>query len=314
VLDSCIRIRGVAWTVVFPWAGVLCHALGMDEAWVARLKGWKDAPGAVLEQGLAYVRSSIGTLPFFASTSVDAAEGNPERDETHYFLVPDPGAESGYDLVERRRLPVGVGTVNSLPKVRVFHFHDEAGVAVLERMLLGKLAEERAAAECVETDFADRMESLGEEIDRQSNWVTGGLILVGGVVAIANPLLGVGIAAKALVPELGGKLTKFGLGAAAEKVRKIGASWRADRVQKEAKAEVKAMRPEMVRDPVLVFLDELVALGGKADPMVAELDRLPEWWRDRDQRLTMGVAAEVVEHAAWERWLVSVRERLDVVE
>ena len=158
----------------------------MDEAWAARLKMLKDAPGAVLDQGMKgvdFLKSSIGSLPFFAATSVDAAEGNPERDETHYFLVPDPGAEGGYDLAERRRLPEGVGTLNSLPKVRIFHVHDPAGLALLEEKLLGEISTKKIAEKGTESDFAARMETLGKEIDKQSNWVTGGLIVVGGVVA-----------------------------------------------------------------------------------------------------------------------------------
>ena len=281
------------------------------------MEKWKEAPGALFEQGkkgFEFLRSSIGSLPFFAATSVDSAGGNPERDETHYFLVPDPGADGGFGLAERRRLPEGVGTVNSLPKVRVFHFHDVAGVAVLEEKLLGKIATERSAQADSDSDLAERMENLGEEIDRKSNWVTGGLIVVGGVVAVANPLLGVGIAVQALLPELGSKLTKFGLGAAADKLRKIGANRREEKARKEAASEVKAMKPELLEDPVLRFLDEMVSLGGKADPMMAELARLPEWWLDRDQRLTMGVVAEVVDHAAWEKWLASVRERMEALD
>jgi hypothetical protein len=151
---------------------------------------------------------------------------------------------------------------------------------------------------------------LGEEIDKQSHWVTGGLIVVGGVVAIANPLLGVGIAAKAILPELGGKLTKFGLGAAADKMREVTSSWRSGRARKEAEAEVKAMKPELVEDGVLQFLDRMTALGEKGDPLMAELDQLPDWWLDRDQTLTMKVVAEVVDFPGWADWLVSARERV----
>lgn len=297
--------------------GGCVHNSGMDESWADRLAKWRDTPGAMVEQGkkgIDFLRSRIGSLPFFAATSVDVAEGNPERDEMHYFLIPDPGAEGGYDLAERRRLPEGVGTVNSLPKVRVFHFHDKAGVAVLEEKLLGRLAAKRSAENRQDSDLAERMEILGEEIDRKSHWLTGGLIVVGGVVAVANPLLGVGIAVQALVPELGGKLTKFGLGAAAEKLRRFGANRREEAARRKAAADVRAMEPEMIKDVVLCFLDEMASLGPKADPVMAELARLPEWWLDRDQRFTMRVVSEVLHHSEWEEWLTSVSERMALVE
>ncbi len=48
------------------------------------------------------------------------------------------------------------------------------------------------------------------------------------------------------MPELGGKLTKFGLGAVADKLRKFGANRREEKARKQAAFEVKAMKPERV--------------------------------------------------------------------
>jgi hypothetical protein len=155
---------------------------------------------------------------------------------------------------------------------------------------------------------------MGEEIDRQSHWVTGGLIVIGGVVAVANPLLGIGIAAKALLPEIGGKLAKFGMGAAAESLRRVGDSLRSGLARREAEAAVKRMKPELVVDPVLSFLDRMLAGGPESDPELEELSRLPEWWRDRDQRMTFAAAAEVWADGPWQRWVSDVRARLDAVE
>ncbi len=264
---------------------------------------------------MAFLRSTIGSLPFLAATAVDAAAENPARDETHYFLVPDPSAKEGFTLVERRRLPEGTGAVNSLPKVRVFHVHDPAALAVLEKQLVGKISAAGASEDGgIEHDLAGRLETMGEEIDRQSNWVTGGLIVIGGVVAVANPLLGIGIAAKALLPEIGGKLAKLGMGAAAESVRRLGGSLRQGMARRDAEAEVRRMKPELVVDPVLTFLDRLMAGGPAGDPHLEELTRLPEWWRDRDQRMTFAAVVEVWAGGPWQRWIADVRVRLDAFE
>jgi hypothetical protein len=259
--------------------------------------------------GLAYLQSSIGSLRLFSSTRVETAVGNPAQDETHYFLISTP---SGYVLAERRRLPPGVGTVNSLPKVRIFHVHDIAGVAVLEAELLGVLAKQKLQGPGFEHDIAKRLEIIGEEIDRQSFWVTGGLVLVGGAVAVANPLLGIGIAAKALLPEIGSKLTKAGLGVAADSMRRMGQSWRERTARKGAQHDIKRLRPQVTIDPVLRFIDELVAHKGALDPQLYELEKLPQWWRERDQRLTMSVVAAVLQTAnPWPAWLTTVRQQLD---
>lgn len=283
----------------------------LSRTWVECLKAISAAPDvaqAWAKSGVSYLQSTVGSLRLFSSTRIDAAAGNPAQDETHYFLIPSP---DGYVLAERRRLPDGVGTVNSLPKVRIFHVHDPAGVAVLEERLLGKLLANKPIAAGWEGDLAKRLEIIGEEIDQQSSLVTGGLVVLGGVVAIANPLLGIGIAAKALLPGLSSKLTKLGLGAAADSMRSIGSSWRERSTRNEVKSEIRRLKPQVIVDPVLTFVDGLVALGAKADPQMSELDRLPEWWRQRDQRLTMAVLSDVLKATdPWPRWLQSVRERL----
>lgn len=285
----------------------------LSRAWIESVKTISAAPDAAqawAKSGMSYLQSTIGSLRLFSSTKVDAAVGNPAQDETHYFLIPQP--KGGFVLAERRRLPEGVGTVNSLPKVRIFHVHDPAGVAVLEEQLLGRLAEKHLSQPGAEVDLAKRLELIGQQIDEQSSLVTGGLVMLGGAVAIANPLVGLGIVTQALLPGLSGKLTQAGLGFAADSVRRMGNSWRERSARKEAQSEIRRLKPRVVVDPVLAFLDEQVALGAKADPTMYELERLPDWWRDPDRRLTMQVLSGVpIDAPRWSAWLVSVRQRLD---
>lgn len=284
----------------------------LNRMWIDTIKAISTAPEAAQEwvtNGFSFLQSTVGTLRLFSSTRVDANLENPAQDETHYFLIPLPNGQ--YALAERRCLPPGIGTVNSLPKVRIFHVHDPAGVAVLEDQLLGRIAKERLQAPGLDADIAKRLEAIGEEIDQQSMWVTGGLVMVGTAVAIANPLLGIGIAAKALLPDLGSKLTKMGLGAAADSVRRMGSSWRERSARKEATQEIRRLKPRVAIDPVLSFVDAQTALGTRADPTFHELEQLPEWWRNREQRLTMSVVIEVLKtDGRWPDWLMSVRARL----
>ncbi len=283
----------------------------LSRTWIDCLNAISAAPDAAqawAKSGVSYLQSTVGSLRLFTSTRIDTAAKNPAQDETHYFLIPFP---DGYVLAERRRLPDGVGTVNSLPKVRIFHVHDPAGVTVLEEQLLGKMLASKPVAAGWEGDVAKRLETIGEEIDRQSSLVTGGLVVLGGVVAIANPLLGIGIAAKALLPGLSSKLTTLGLGAAADSMRSIGSSWRERSTRNAVKSEIRRLKPQVIVDPVLIFVDELVTLGANADPTMSELERLPEWWRQHDQRLTMAVLSDMLQQAdPWPAWLSSVRERL----
>ena len=90
-------------------------------------------------------------------------------------------------------LPPDCGTTNSLPKVRVFHVPDKAARKLLEEKLAATIATAALEQSPEEVTFADRLENLGEAIDRESEKVSNGLLIVGGVVALANPLIGVGI-------------------------------------------------------------------------------------------------------------------------
>lgn len=285
----------------------------LNVAWIESLKAIHAAPNTALawaKQATDLLPSMMGSLRLFSSTQVDAAKGNPAQDETHYFLVP---TNDGYVLAERRRLPDGVGTVNSLPKVRIFHVHDLAGVTVLEEQLLGKLSAAQRQQPGWDADLAKRLETIGEEIDQQSFWVTGGLAVIGGAVAMANPLLGIGIAAKALLPGLVSKITKMGLHTVADSVRSLGDSWRDRSARNKAESEIKRLKPQIVVDPVLQFMDRQVAIGAPAEPDMSELEHLPDWWRDRDQRLTMSIVSDVLhEGCPWPTWMISVRRRLDV--
>jgi hypothetical protein len=173
--------------------------------------GLSKAEEAV-KSGLGFVQSSWNALPFFASVEAATLESGEERDETHYFLVPYRLDPCGYALYTRRRVPEGYAQANDLPRLRVFHLPGEGAERVLEELILRQIKGEAAREAPVEGESAgDRLERLADEIDTHSRYVTGGFLLVGGVAAIFNPLLGAGIAIKALFPSLGAALSREGL-------------------------------------------------------------------------------------------------------
>ncbi len=288
----------------------------MNEKWLATLRQAADAPDLLSKlrsSGLGFVRGAFGSLPFFASTRI-VHDAEPEsEDATHYLLVPTGPGPDDFALVERRVLPAGVSAVNSLPKVRIFHVHDRAAFDLLESRLRDDLSVASAAGEPPPgDDFAARLEELGDIIDRRSHWLTGGLVVVGGLVAVANPLLGLGIVAKSLVPELGGRLSRFTLESAARSMRKLSASLRDSERRRAAEKEVKRMKPELVVDPFLAFIARQYALGERADPVMDELECLPEWWRDPRQRLVAGVCSEILKgDDPVGRWAAQLQSRFE---
>lgn len=221
----------------------------------------KDLAARLISDGTGFLRSTIGSLPFVSGTRVIQIAGDIPADETHYFLVPLRTAPDGYALSIQHALPPGHGLVNDLPKVRIFHLPSTAARERLEQILTagfgGKFREELATES--HSDLADRIDRIATEIDKQSERVTGGLLIIGGVVAIANPLLGVGIAAKALFPSVGSKVTGEAMKFVSEKLRISARRGAEEQAEEKAAAEVKKLQPVIHLNPLLTTLEVALA-------------------------------------------------------
>ena len=218
---------------------------------------------ALGESGLRSASDLFKGVQLFGALNASEEEGL-EFDETHYFLVPVIGSNVGSAIYTKRILPLGYGASNSLPKKRVFHVPDATVKELLERELVANLVEQRHDEESAHSEVADRLEALANKIDCETNKVTGGLVLIGGVVAIANPLLGVGIAAKALLPSLSAKVSKMGVDLVGAKLRDFKKSKIRAKVEKGACKEVRKMKPELFVNPILKSLDA-IALQPNSD-------------------------------------------------
>ena len=225
----------------------------------------------LVEDGVGVIKGSIGSIPLFAGTKVYVAEEGMGADETHYFLVPFRAIERGYAIGTQRVLPEGIGPENDLPKRRVFHLPANTEIETLERFLADDLADENAAAADSSSDLADRLDAVANEIDKKSTVVTGGLLLIGGAVAIANPLVGVGIAAKALIPGVGSVISRHGIKKVGDMLRKKRAEDIEDEAEKQAEKEVKRMKPEVHTNVLLSLLEEAVSNSDpEFDPMMED--------------------------------------------
>jgi len=249
--------------------------------------------GAITDSGLSFFKGTFGKLPFL--TARDAAEDKDiEHDETHYFLIPFPLSDCGYSLFTKRVLPEGVSPTNDLPKAKIFHIPSESTQETLIELLTAQISEKERAKLDDASPTADRLEAVSKEIDRSGNIVTGGLIVVGGIVAIANPLLGVGIAAKALIPSLGGKLTTHGLDHVAGWFKKRNSSANDETAEKVAQAEVKQLqstKPEInISEPLALLDTALHTTEINHDPNTEAID----FWNTPAQALQMRLAAEAI--------------------
>lgn len=183
----------------------------------SRLKAVADDALSSVSEKWTLFKETINELPILASLERTKNSAPVQYDEKHYFVIPFRLSEVGVSLHTMRCLPHGVPEVNGLPKRRVFHFPNEHSEEQIRELLLeeGRELVRQAAGNKKHT-----LEELANDIDRIDKKLTYGMLLVGGAAALVNPVVGAGIAAKAILPGAGSLLNKYGLRPLGEKLTK----------------------------------------------------------------------------------------------
>ncbi|WP_257171430.1 hypothetical protein [Colwellia sp. M166] len=174
-----------------------------------------DKATTELSSSYTLVKEKWHGLPIFVSAEKSDKYHDIQYDEKHYFVIPYELSEYKFALHTMRCLPNAVPEINNLPKRRIFHFPNEHSEVMLKNYM------RQSAEEMVRDNNNGKqnsLESLANQIDALDKKLTYGMLLVGGLAAIVNPLFGAGIAAKALLPSVGGLLNKYGLRPTGEKL------------------------------------------------------------------------------------------------
>lgn len=261
------------------------------------LSSTADAVLNEFESGMKMVKEVVNGLPVFISFE-RSSKYKVEYDEKHYFVIPYKLSGTEFSLHTMRFLPVSVPEINDLPKRRIFHFPNQHYEATLREHLLNS-AKDFAVENTSEKVSA--LESLANDIDALDNKLTYGMLVVGGVAAIFNPLVGVGIAAKAVLPSVTGLLTKYGL-------RPVGEKFTRSQVEKEVREAEKRVSKEFseantikVVNPILQELElALRTSESEHDPLIdpnlseGSIPSLEgEHWRELTQRAICHVYKDV---------------------
>jgi len=137
------------------------------------------------------------------------------------------------------------------------------------------------------SSLADRLDRIADDIDDETAKVSGGLILIGGAVALINPLLGVGIAAKALLPAVGAKAMKVGTEYIGEKLRTWSRSSAESRIRSEVVGKMSKLEPEVVANPLLrAFAMVKANRGGQEPTLTEEIARVPQCQPDKGKEIS----------------------------
>lgn len=251
-----------------------------------------------LISGYSVVKEKVNGLPIFISVENSTKYADVQFDEKHYFVIPYNLSEHTFALHTMRCLPNSVPEINNLPKRRVFHLpniHYEAMLKEYMRQSAGDIVREKTR------DNLNSLESLANDIDSLDKKLTYGMLLVGGLAAIANPVLGAGIAAKALLPGVGSLFNKYGLRPAGEKLN----NYQLDKSVKEAEENITKAFEESntlrVVNPILQELElSLRTTEAEHDPLIdANLSNcsIPELDGERWRELTEVAICHVYKEA-----------------
>ena len=207
--------------------------------------------------GLETARSTIRRSSLLARITSSSSFDDELADERHYFLIPDRTAESNYTLCVFRCLPPGVPPINDLEKRRVLHLPSIHAEATLREIVRQQASTEARVAEAdTPLQIDKRLGNLANEIDHLEGKLFGGAIMIGGLVALANPVAGAALAAKALAPSIGLLLSKHGLRMASEGASGLDVSRRVRQAEKQVKKDFEHSGTRGLINPVLAQLDE----------------------------------------------------------
>lgn len=201
---------------------------------------------------LALVSDVINDLPVFFSSERSRPVDGVEYDERHYFVIPYRLSDVGVALHTMRCLPDGVPEINSLPKRRVFHFSNEHSEMLIREILL---QQSREIVELQTTDRQHSLESLANDIDALDKRLTFGMLAIGGLAALVNPALGLGIATKAFLPGIASLFSKYGLRPAGEKLSQSQLEKEIKEAERKVLSEFESSTTLQLINPILVELE-----------------------------------------------------------
>lgn len=256
-------------------------------------KGIQSARTAVknttteLESGYSTIKEMVNGIPIFVSIRKSQQSGDQRFDEKHYFVIPYSVSDYGFALHTMRCLPDSVPDINNLPKRRIFHFPNEHSELMLKRYMT-----ESAHESIIENNEANTnsLELLANNIDALDKKLTYGMLVVGGIAALANPIVGATIAAKALIPSVSGSISKFGLRSSSHKLKE----YKLDKALKESDAyidkEFKGTNTLRLINPILQELELLLRTNeSQHDPLIdpdLSIGSIPELSDEQWRELT----------------------------
>lgn len=229
-------------------------------------------------------------------------------DETHYLLVPT--VDGGHSVFVKRVLPEARAATTT---VRIFHVsHPEADRHLLEQQLLEQhlLPTPPLPESESESPLADALDKLADDVDDQTRKVTGGLLVIGGTVAVlVNPLAGAAIAAKALVPALGIKAASSAADYLSGQLRDLKRRSRRKERRKAAEKTLERLKPRIFHNPLLAAL----SVSASDAPDLVAIREGAGWPEETYPMVTVEAIREVYSSSPRESISPALRRAIDAL-
>jgi hypothetical protein len=156
--------------------------------------------GEVAEKSMG-LYEDLKAIEFSKMISIGNSE-EAQYDTTHYFLIPDLTDAENFTLHTYRELPFTVLNENKLEKKKVFHLANEEYFQILKN----KVLEENKKNNIDENDYtgvtSNVLKNVANTIDSTNNILSNGLLLVGTVACLANPITGLALIGSSFMPSL----------------------------------------------------------------------------------------------------------------
>ena len=244
--------------------------------------------------GVGFVQAAVGSLSLFGSTEHSDSYDHERVDEKHYFLIPDRRSENDYALYVMRCLPEGVPPINDLPKRRLFHLPNQHAMPTVENLLLDDARECAQAAPPQEGHLGGRLNDLADQIDRLDSKIFHGALLIGGLVALLNPLAGAAVAAKALVPSIGLTLSKFGLKYVGDVANARGLASRIKSAEADVLRQFRQAGTQAIENPILCQWDRALRTSEFEYEPILEFDSESMDFGERDRGRMLKLTSQAI--------------------
>lgn len=189
---------------------------------------------------------------------------------THYFCMPDPKNIGSFVIITKREVSEGVDP-SSLPLKRVFHAHSEDVIEDIRKSMIEM--DKKQSIEKHEKDAysGDSLVNIANHIDKANENISTTVLLAGAATCIINPILGVSIISKTLIPSIGAKVASELLQGSGNSINK----WSKERTEEKAQKEIakNLKKAEPVIEPNLILYKINTGLNDRTyNPMLETTD------------------------------------------